>query len=298
MVRKIRAGIIGPGNIGSDLMMKLLRSDVIELVAMFGIDQHSRGMKLARENGLVTFDNGIDGIYDMEEAKRPELVFDSTSAGAHQHNNEVAQTLGIRMIDLTPAALGPFTSPTVNLKDHIQERNVNMITCGGQATTPIVAAVNDVADVEYAEIVATISSQSAGPGTRANIDEFTETTALALEKVGGAGKGKAIIILNPAEPPILMRDTIFCQIKGDFDPQAVESAILKREKEIQKIVPGYRLRTKPVINHNIITVFVEVEGAGDYLPVYSGNLDIMTASALGVAEEMAKEMIAREGKVG
>ncbi|MBG9980334.1 acetaldehyde dehydrogenase (acetylating) [Facklamia sp. DSM 111018] len=298
MARKIRAGIIGPGNIGSDLMMKLMRSDVIELVAMFGIDQHSRGMKLARENGLVTFDNGIDGIYDMEETKRPEIIFDSTSAGAHQHNNEVVQELGIRMIDLTPAALGPFTSPTVNLKDHIKETNVNMITCGGQATTPIVAAVNDVADVEYAEIVATISSQSAGPGTRANIDEFTETTALALEKVGGADKGKAIIILNPAEPPILMRDTIYCQIKGAFDPQKVEDAILKREKEIQKIVPGYRLRTKPVINQNIVTVFVEVEGAGDYLPVYSGNLDIMTASALGVAEEMAKDMIAREGKVG
>lgn len=293
MTRKIRAGIIGPGNIGSDLMYKLLRSEKIELVAMFGIDNNSRGMKLAREKGLQTFDNGVKGIYDMEENERPEILFDSTSAYAHEENFRLAKELGIRMIDLTPAAIGPFASPSVNLQEHIDAPNVNMITCGGQATTPIVAAVNDVADVEYAEIVATISSKSAGPGTRANIDEFTETTARALEVVGGADKGKALIILNPAEPPILMRDTIYCQIKGNFNEAEVIESIDKKVAEIQQYVPGYRLRSKPIIRDNVVTVFVEVEGAGDYLPVYSGNLDIMTASATGMAEAIADHIVAQ-----
>ena len=239
MTRKIRAGIIGPGNIGSDLMMKLLRSDKLEVNSMYGIDNDSRGMQMARENGLKTFDNGIDGIYELSEDERPEIIFDATSAGAHQHNSKVTKELGIRMIDLTPAAVGPFVSPSVNLEEHIDQTNVNMITCGGQATTPIVAAINDVVPVDYAEIVATISSESAGPGTRANIDEFTETTANALEVVGGAKKGKAIIILNPAEPPIIMRDTIYTIVDGDFDEAEVVKAIRAREKEIQAYVPGY-----------------------------------------------------------
>lgn len=297
LARRIRAGVIGPGNIGSDLMMKLLRSDVIELVAMFGVNQDSRGMKMARDNGLETYANGADDLYTMDEDKRPEIIFDATSAYAHEHNYEVAQDLGIRMIDLTPAAIGPFTSPSVNLREHIDAPNVNMITCGGQATTPIVAAVNEVADVEYAEIVATISSNSAGAGTRANIDEFTETTAKALEEVGGADKGKALIILNPADPPILMRDTIYCQIKDDSQPEKIIQAIEDKVEEIQAYVPGYNLRAKPTIVDKVVTVFVEVVGAGDYLPVYAGNLDIMTASAVGVAEVIAKEMQKVEGSV-
>lgn len=291
MSRKILAGIIGPGNIGSDLMMKLLRSDKIKLTSMYGIDNDSRGMKMARENGLKTFGNGIDGIYELDETERPEILFDATSAGAHQHNNKVAQELGIRMIDLTPAAIGPFVSPSVNLEEFINEPNINMITCGGQATTPIVAAISDVAPVKYAEIVATISSESAGPGTRANIDEFTETTAEALEVVGGAKKGKAIIILNPAEPPIIMRDTIYTIVEGEFDEAEMIEAIRQKEKEIQTYVPGYALRTDPVIDGNRVAVYVQVEGAGDYLPVYSGNLDIMTASAQGVAERVADYLL-------
>lgn len=294
MSRKILAGIIGPGNIGSDLMLKLLRSDKIKVTSMYGIDNDSRGMRMARENGLKTFANGIDGIYELKEDERPEILFDATSAGAHQYNNQVAQELGIRMVDLTPAAVGPFVSPSVNLDEFIEQPNINMITCGGQATTPIVAAINDVVPVKYAEIVATISSASAGPGTRANIDEFTETTAEALETVGGAEKGKAIIILNPAEPPIIMRDTIYTIVEEPFDEEEVIKSIREREKEIQSYVPGYALRQDPVIDGNKIAVYVQVEGAGDYLPVYSGNLDIMTASAIGVAERIADYMLKQE----
>lgn len=296
MARKIRAGIIGPGNIGSDLLMKVLRSDKLDVTSMYGIDKESRGMKRAQKKGLKTFGNGIDGIYELDESERPEILFDATSAGAHQYNNKVAQELGIRMVDLTPAALGPFVSPSVNLEEFIDEPNVNMITCGGQATTPIVAAINDVVPVSYAEIVATISSKSAGPGTRANIDEFTETTARALEVVGGADKGKAIIILNPADPPIIMRDTIYTIVDGEFDETELIQAVRKREKEIQSYVPGYSLRQDPVIEGNTISVFVKVEGAGDYLPIYAGNLDIMTASALGVAERIADHINEKERK--
>lgn len=296
MTGKIRAGIIGPGNIGSDLLMKLMRSDKFTVTSMYGIDNESEGMKRARKNGLKTFGNGIDGIYDLDESERPQILFDATSAGAHEYNNKVAQELGIRMIDLTPAAVGPFVSPSVNLDEFIEETNVNMITCGGQATAPIVAAISDVVPVKYAEIVATISSKSAGPGTRANIDEFTETTARALEKVGGAESGKAIIILNPADPPIIMRDTIYAIVDGEFDEEEVVASIREREKEIQTYVPGYSLRQDPVINGDTISVFVQVEGAGDFLPVYSGNLDIMTASAVGVAERVADYINEKEGK--
>lgn len=294
MTKKIDVGIIGSGNIGSDLMMKLLRNDLLNPTHMIGIDAESRGMKMAAENGLEIIATGIDGLKDVEN--KPKMLFDATSAKAHEYNNKVAQELGIQMFDLTPAAIGPFTSPTVNINDHLDKTNVNLITCGGQATTPLVAAINDVASVKYAEIVATISSASAGPGTRANIDEFTETTSKALEEVGGADKGKAIIILNPAEPPILMRDTIYAIVEEDqLDEEKIVEAIRKREKEIQAIVPGYRLRTDPIFDDNQITLFVEVEGAGDYLPVYSGNLDIMTASAVGLAEAFAKKMTLANG---
>lgn len=294
MSKKIIAGIIGPGNIGADLMLKLLRSDTIDVRYMFGVDIDSRGMKLSREKGLQTFDGGIDDIHQIPDEEKPEILFDATSANVHQYDWKVAKELGIRMIDLTPAAIGPFVSPSVNIEEHIDAPNVNMVTCGGQATTPIVAAINAIQSVDYAEIVATISSLSAGPGTRANIDEFTETTSLALEKLGGANRGKAIMILNPAEPPILMRDTIYCILEDEqADEVAIKQAVIEKAKEIQTYVPGYRLRQDPIIEGNKITVFVEVEGAGDYLPVYSGNLDIMTASAIGVAEKIADHLLSK-----
>lgn len=291
MSTKIHAGIIGSGNIGSDLMLKLLKNDKIQPTHMIGIDAESRGMKLAAENGLEVIANGIDGLVDS--ANKPQILFDATSAGAHQHNNEVAQELGILMLDLTPAAIGPYISPSVNIEEHLNQKNVNLITCGGQATTPMVAAINAVHHVTYAEIVATISSKSAGPGTRANIDEFTETTAKALEVVGGADKGKAIIILNPADPPILMRDTIYVLLDEDkdVDQAAITEALRAKEAEIQAYVPGYRLRQDPIFDDHQITLFVEVEGAGDFLPVYSGNLDIMTASAVGVAEAFVDRVL-------
>lgn len=291
MSGKIHAGIIGSGNIGSDLMLKLLNNDKIKPTHMIGIDAESRGMKLAAENGLEVIANGIDGLVDSPN--KPQILFDATSAGAHQHNNEVAQELGILMLDLTPAAIGPYISPSVNIDEHLESKNVNLITCGGQATTPMVAAINGVQHVTYAEIVATISSKSAGPGTRANIDEFTETTAKALEVVGGADKGKAIIILNPADPPILMRDTIYVLVDDGVkvDESAITEAVRAKEAEIQRYVPGYRLRQEPIFDGQQITLFVEVEGAGDYLPVYSGNLDIMTASAVAVAEEFADKVL-------
>lgn len=296
MTQKIKAGIIGSGNIGSDLMMKLLKNEKIQVTHMIGIDAESRGMKQAAEAGLEVIDIGIDGLKDS--AVKPDVLFDATSAKAHEYNNQVAQELGIIMLDLTPAAIGPFVSPSVNLTEHLDQKNMNLITCGGQATTPIVSAIGKVAPVEYAEIVATISSASAGPGTRANIDEFTETTSHALEEVGGAKKGKSIIILNPADPPILMRDTVYCLVEGDtVDEEAITQSIREKEKEIQEFVPGYHLTTDPVFDGNQVTVFVEVEGAGDFLPVYSGNLDIMTASAVRIAESLADKLVA-EGKVG
>lgn len=293
-MEKIKAGIIGSGNIGSDLMMKLLKSDVLTPTVMIGIDAESAGMKRAAELGLRCFDDGIDGF--AKEAHLADILFDATSAGAHIHNAEVARQLGKMMFDLTPAAIGPYVAPTVNLDEHLEKDNVNLITCGGQATTPIVSAINQVAAVEYAEIVATISSKSAGPGTRANIDEFTETTSKALEVVGGAKKGKAIIILNPAEPPIYMRDTIYALVdKEQMDEEKITDSIHKMVARVQKAVPGYRLRTEPLFDDNQVTVFIEVEGAGDFLPKYSGNLDIMTAQAVSVAEEFAhKKMLAKQ----
>ncbi|MGP6146393.1 MULTISPECIES: acetaldehyde dehydrogenase (acetylating) [unclassified Jeotgalibaca] len=285
-MKKIKAGIIGSGNIGSDLMMKLFQSDILEPTVMIGIDEESAGMKRAKELGLRCFADGIDGF--RKEPELADVLFDATSAGAHLYNAKVARELGKMMYDLTPAAIGPYVAPTVNIDEHLDKDNVNLITCGGQATTPIVSAINRVAPVEYAEIVATISSKSAGPGTRANIDEFTETTSKALEAVGGAKKGKAVIILNPAEPPIYMRDTVYALVEEDkMDEEAIQKSINEMVSEVQKAVPGYRLRGEPLFDGNKITVFIEVEGAGDFFPKYSGNLDIMTAAAVKVAEEFA-----------
>lgn len=296
MTRKVRAGIIGSGNIGSDLMMKLLRHDKIEAPHMIGIDTESRGMRLAAENGLEVISTGIDGL--KASKVKLDILFDATSAGAHLYNNQVAQELGILMLDLTPAAIGPFTSPTVNMTQHIDKRNVNLITCGGQATTPFIHAIASVAPVVYGEIVATISSASAGPGTRANIDEFTETTSKAIVEVGGAKKGKAIMILNPAEPPIIMRDTVYCLIEGDkVDEEAITRAIREREAEVQTYVPGLHLKQNPIFDGNQVTLYIEVEGAGDYLPVYSGNLDIMTASAVKIAEVFVEQILAETTEV-
>lgn len=287
---KVKVGIIGSGNIGSDLMVKLMKSEVLELTTMIGIDPTSRGMQHAKKIGLKVIDNGIDGL--KENPELVDILFDATSAKAHYYNYEVAKKLGKQMIDLTPAAIGPFVVPTVNLTEHLDADNVNMITCGGQATIPIIHAINQVAPVEYGEIVATIASKSAGPGTRANIDEFTQTTAKGIERIGGAKKGKAIIILNPAEPPIIMRNTVYALVdEKAMDEEKIAKSVIEMVEKVNSYVPGYRLRTEPIFDGNKVTVFLEVEGAGHYLPTYAGNLDIMTAAAVKVAEEFAKNRI-------
>lgn len=289
-MEKVKVGVIGTGNIGSDLMIKIGRSEVLELSAVMGIDPNSRGMRYAKELGVTVFDNSMEGFKNNPELA--DILFDATSAKAHLQNAKIAKELGKQIIDLTPAAIGPFICPPVNLGEHLDADNVNLITCGGQATVPIVAAINQVAQVEYAEIVGTVASKSAGPGTRANIDEFTQTTAKALEVIGGAKKGKAIIILNPAEPPINMRNTIYCQVdEKNFDVQAIRDSITKMVKVIQEYVPGYSLRTEPIFDGNVVTVFTEVIGRGDYLPTYAGNLDIITAAAVKTAEEIAKKRL-------
>lgn len=287
---KVKVAILGSGNIGTDLMLKLVRSDVLELTAVIGIDPDSDGLKKAREMGFIAIDNGIDGF--LERPELADVIFDATSAKAHIRHAELLKAAGKQVLDLTPAAIGPIVVPPVNLENHLEEDNINLITCGGQATIPIVQAVSKVQTVEYAEIVSTISSKSAGPGTRANIDEFTQTTARGVEKVGGAKKGKVIIILNPAEPPILMRNTIHINVEGQkVKEQEIINSIRNMEKLIKTYVPGYRLRQDPIIDGNSVTVFIEVEGAGDYLPVYAGNLDIMTAASVKVAEEWARHRL-------
>ncbi|WP_339704767.1 acetaldehyde dehydrogenase (acetylating) [uncultured Sphingosinicella sp.] len=310
MSAKVKVAIIGSGNIGTDLMIKVMRlSDTLEMGAFVGIDPDSDGLKRAERMGVPITAGGIDGLVAMPEFADIAIVFDATSAGAHAKHNEVLQAHGKRVIDLTPAAIGPFTIPPVNGDANLDEQNVNMVTCGGQATIPIVNAVNRVAKVRYGEIVASIASKSAGPGTRANIDEFTETTSRAIVEVGGATRGKAIIVLNPAEPPLIMRDTVYC-LAEDADTAAIEASVEAMVAEVQKYVPGYRMKQKVQFEHIgsnrplripemdgeftglKVSVFLEVEGAAHYLPAYAGNLDIMTSAALKTAEKIAERMAA------
>ena len=293
-MKKIKCALIGPGNIGTDLLAKLQRSTVLEPVWMVGIDPNSDGLKRAREMGIKTTAEGVDGLIPHMVADGVQIVFDATSAYVHADNSRKVNALGALMIDLTPAAIGPFCVPPVNLIEHVGkgEMNVNMVTCGGQATIPMVAAVSRVQSVAYGEIVATVSSKSAGPGTRKNIDEFTRTTASAVEKVGGAKKGKAIIILNPAEPPLIMRDTVHCLTESEPDQAKITESIHAMIRQVQKYVPGYKLVNGPVFDGNRVSIFLEVEGLGDYLPKYAGNLDIMTAAAARTAEMFAEEIIA------
>jgi len=294
MSKKVKCALIGPGNIGTDLLAKLQRSPVLEPVWMVGIDPTSDGLKRAREMGIKTTDQGVDGLVPHIKADGVQIVFDATSAYVHAENSRKVIAEGAMMVDLTPAAIGPYCVPPVNLKSHVGQRemNVNMVTCGGQATIPMVSAVSRVQPVQYAEIVATVSSKSAGPGTRKNIDEFTRTTAGAIEKVGGAKKGKAIIIINPADPPLIMRDTVHCLTEAEPDQAAITKSIHDMMAEVNKYVPGYRIVNGPVFDGKRISVYLEVEGLGDYLPKYSGNLDIMTAAAARTAEMFAEEILA------
>ncbi|MBD5802179.1 Acetaldehyde dehydrogenase 4 [Azoarcus sp. Aa7] len=320
-MKKIRCALIGPGNIGTDLLYKLQRSPVLEPVWMVGIDPESDGLVRAREMGLKTTAEGVDGLLPHVKADDIQIAFDATSAYVHAENSRKLNELGVLMIDLTPAAIGPYCVPPVNLVEHVgrpspgrpqdgrapsggserserggllSEMNVNMVTCGGQATIPMVAAISRVQPVAYGEIIATVSSRSVGPGTRKNIDEFTRTTAAAVERVGGAKKGKAIVVINPAEPPLMMRDTVHCLTESEPDQAAITASIHRMIAEVQKYVPGYRLVNGPVFDGNRVSVFLEVEGLGDYLPKYAGNLDIMTAAAARTAEMFAEEILKGE----
>ncbi len=302
---KTAIAIIGSGNIGTDLMIKVREtSNSLEVGALVGIDPDSDGLARARKLGIPVTDKGIDGLVDMAEFKHIEILFDATSAAAHAHHDKVARSHGKQIIDLTPAAIGPYVVPVVNLDEHLSAPNINMVSCGGQATIPMVNAVGRVANVHYAEIVASISSRSAGPGTRANIDEFTETTSKGLAVVGGATRGKAIIVLNPAEPPLLMRNTVYC-LSEDCDTGAIARSVDAMVAEVQDYVPGYRLKqevqferigaNQPIVIPGFgeftgikTSVFLEVEGAGHYLPKYAGNLDIMTSAALRTAERLVE----------
>ncbi|WP_110205394.1 acetaldehyde dehydrogenase (acetylating) [Nocardioides daejeonensis] len=299
-MRKATAAIVGPGNIGTDLMYKLLRSEVIEPRWMIGVDPSSEGLKLARDKGLESTHEGVDWLLKQDEL--PDLIFEATSAYVHRDYAPRYQEAGIRAVDLTPAAVGPAVIPPVNGEEHVGAWNVNMITCGGQATIPMVAAVSRVTPVSYAEIVASVSSASAGPGTRANIDEFTRTTSNGVMTIGGAERGKAIIILNPAEPPMIMRDTIFCAVEPDADRDAIAESVHRMERAVQEYVPGYRLLQEPqfddaseaTLGKVKVSIFVEVEGAGDFLPPYAGNLDIMTAAAARVGDHIARSLLTQE----
>jgi len=293
-MKKIKCALIGPGNIGTDLLAKLQRSPVLEPVWMVGIDPASDGLKRAREMGIKTTADGVDGLLPHVLADGVQIAFDATSAYVHAENSRKLNELGVMMIDLTPAAIGPFCVPPVNLKEQVGRRamNVNMVTCGGQATIPMVYAVSRVQAVEYGEIIATVSSRSVGPGTRKNIDEFTRTTAGAVEKVGGARRGKAIIVINPADPPLIMRDTIHCLTVDEPNVAQIEESVHAMIREVRKYVPGYKLVNGPVFDGKRVSIFMEVEGLGDYLPKYAGNLDIMTAAAARTAEMFAEEMLA------
>ena len=304
-MEKTNCAIIGSGNIGTDLMLKIANtSKSLNLIGVIGIDPESEGLAMASTMNIATSSTGLQGFMEMPEYSDTQIFFDATSAGAHQMHHDLISKDGKQMIDLTPAAIGPYCVPVVNLSEHLQAQNVNMVTCGGQATIPMVAAVNQVSSVRYAEIVASVSSKSAGPGTRANIDEFTQTTALGLEKVGGADKAKAIIVLNPAEPPLLMRNTVFT-LCDPIDQDKVKDSVESMVAKVQAYVPGYRLKQEVQFerfgsnNPCAIpgygefeglkaSIFLEVEGAGHYLPKYAGNLDIMTSAAMGTAEELIK----------
>jgi acetaldehyde dehydrogenase len=311
MSGKIKVAVIGSGNIGTDLMIKIMRkSDVLEIGALVGVDPASDGLARAARLGVAITAGGLAGLRAMDIYKDISIVFDATSASAHLDHAKVLERDGKIAIDLTPAAVGPFVVPSVNLDENLKSANVNMVTCGGQATIPIIAAVSRVAPLLYAEIVASISSRSAGPGTRANIDEFTQTTSRAIESVGGARKGKAVIVLNPADPPMIMRDTVYCLVETE-DEDAIRASIGRAVSEVQAYVPGFRLKQDvqferippdasvriPGFDHPAsglkVTVFVEVEGAAHYLPAYAGNLDIMTSAALRTGERMA-QMLVRE----
>lgn len=302
---KVKVAIIGSGNIGTDLMIKIMRtSKVLEMGALVGIDPASDGLARAKRLGVPVTDKGIDGLVAMPEFKDIEILFDATSAKAHIQNDKIARAHGKTIVDMTPAAIGPYVVPVVNIDQHLKSPNINMVSCGGQATIPMVAAVGRVAKVHYAEIVASIASKSAGPGTRANIDEFTETTSKGIENVGGARRGKAIIVLNPADPPLIMRNTVYC-LSEDTDTDAIAASIARQVEDVRSYVPGYRLKqdvqferiggNKPLhipgygdFSGVKTSVFLEVEGAGHYLPKYAGNLDIMTSAALRTAERLVQ----------
>ncbi|MFI6877177.1 acetaldehyde dehydrogenase (acetylating) [Streptomyces sp. NPDC050400] len=311
---RTKVAVIGSGNIGTDLLIKILRlSETLEIVAMAGIDPDSDGLARARRLKVATTHEGVEGLVKMPEFEDVRIVFDATSAGAHRHHAEVLRPLGRTLIDLTPAALGPYVVPPVNGDAHLDATDVNMVTCGGQATIPVVAAVSAVTPVHYGEIVASIASRSAGPGTRANIDEFTETTSSAIEQVGGAARGKAIIVLNPAEPPLIMRDTVHCLVSA-ADTEAIAASVREMVERVQAYVPGYRLKQEVQFDavhpgdalHGLVpegtgealkvSVFLEVEGAAHYLPAYAGNLDIMTSAALRTAERMAAHQLTEAAK--
>ncbi len=313
---RIPVAIIGSGNIGTDLMIKVMRnSRYLEMGAMVGIDPASDGLARAARLGVPTTAEGIEGLLALPNFKDIRIAFDATSAGAHARHNERLQAHGVQVIDLTPAAIGPYVVPVVNLDDHLSAPNINMVTCGGQATIPMVRAVSQVSTLYYAEIVASIASKSAGPGTRANIDEFTETTSRAIVDVGGAQRGKAIIVLNPAEPPLMMRDTVYCLVQEGADESAIRASVAEMARAVQAYVPGYRLKQEVQFEHfnadrplNIpglgkiagikVSIFLEVEGAAHYLPAYAGNLDIMTSAALSAAERFAQVRIAQRVATG
>ncbi|CAM5333542.1 acetaldehyde dehydrogenase (acetylating) [Eoetvoesiella caeni] len=308
----ISVAIIGSGNIGTDLMIKVMRNGRnLRMGAMVGIDPASEGLARAARLGVPTTANGIEGLLELPNFAEIGIVFDATSAGAHARHNELLQPHGVKVVDLTPAAIGPYVIPVVNLEQHLEASNINMVTCGGQATIPMVHAVSRVAPVHYAEIVASIASKSAGPGTRANIDEFTETTSKAIIEVGGARTGKAIIVLNPAEPPMIMRDTVYCLADVNADQDAIVESVERMVKDVTGYVPGYRLKQEVQFEKfdaahplNVpglgrmpglkVSIFLEVEGAAHYLPSYAGNLDIMTSAALAAAEQQALGLISRD----